>query len=330
MALSHRTVVAALLTFALGVPAGAAETFRIGTGETGGSYHPIGETIAAAISGSDDACDDPMDCGVPGLTVTAVPSAGSVANVEAIGSAALESGIVQSDVATWAQTGTGLWDGRTPVSGLRAIATLHSESIHIVTRAGSGIATLSDLRGKRVSPGEAGSGTAVDATLILAAWNIPKDEVGLEPMPARDAAERLAAESLDAFFFVGGYPAPFLARLAETVPLALIPIAGPEAEMLAEELGFLGPGVIPAETYPGIAADTQTLALGAEWVTRDDQPEALIYAITRALWNDRTRMALDDGPSQGPDISIETALDLLKIPLHPGAERYYREVGLIE
>mgnify|MGYP001758351123 FL=1 len=127
--------------------ANAGTTFTIITGEEGGSYYPIGQTISAAISGpaTEADCPDPMDCGVPGASVEAMTSTGSVANVEALASGKANSGIVQSDVATWAETGTGLWEGRQAVTNLRAIATLHSESIHLVTRADSGIRSPADL-----------------------------------------------------------------------------------------------------------------------------------------------------------------------------------------
>ncbi|WP_290686766.1 MULTISPECIES: TAXI family TRAP transporter solute-binding subunit [unclassified Haematobacter] len=330
-------LLAAILTVSLAVTltggiASAGTPFTITTGEEGGSYYPIGQTIATAVSGPETEadCPDPMDCGVPGTSVEATTSTGSVANVEALASGKANSGIVQSDVATWAETGTGLWEGRQAATNLRAIATLHSESIHLVTRADSGIRSPADLKGRRVSPGESGSGTAFDAQLVLSAWDVPQEEVTLTPMAARDAAAQLAAGELDAFFFVGGFPAPFIAALAEKTPLALVPLEGFPAEALAVDLGFLGEGVIPGGTYAGVEEDTPTLALGAVWVTRAEEPEELVYALTRALWNDRTRTALDKGPPQGADISIETALDMLQIPLHPGAERYYREAGLLE
>lgn len=328
----RRGLLALLAATLAGGIASAGTTFTITTGEEGGSYYPIGQTIATAVSGpnAEADCPDPLDCGVPGVSVEATTSTGSVANIEALASGKADSGIVQSDVATWAETGTGLWDGREAVGNLRAIATLHSESIHLVTRADSGIRSPADLKGRRVSPGESGSGTAFDAQLVLSAWDVPREAVTLLPMAAREAAAQLAAGDLDAFFFVGGFPAPFIATLAEKTHLALVPLEGFPAEALAVDLGFLGEGVIPGGTYEGIEEDIPTLALGAVWVTTAEEPEEMVYALTRALWNDKTRAALDNGPSQGVDISIETALDMLQIPLHPGAERYYREAGLLE
>ena len=112
--------------------------FRIGTGGTAGTYYPIGGLIANAISGAGDK-------GVPGLVATAVSSNGSVANINAIQSGSLESGFTQSDVAYWAHTGTGLYDGKGKVEDLRLIATLYPETIHLVARKDAGIKSVADL-----------------------------------------------------------------------------------------------------------------------------------------------------------------------------------------
>lgn len=132
--------------------------FRIGTGGTAGTYYPIGGLIANAISNppGSRACEDGGSCGVPGLVATAVASNGSVGNVNAINGGAMEAGFSQSDVAYWAQTGTGLWEGQPAVEKLRLIANLYPESIHLVARADAGIATVADLAGKRVSLDEPG------------------------------------------------------------------------------------------------------------------------------------------------------------------------------
>ena len=148
--------------------------FRIVTGGTVGTYFPIGGLIANALSNPPGSrpCEEGGSCGVPGLVATSVASNGSVANVSAIGSGSAQSGFVQSDIAYWAYSGTGIYEGRPKVDSLRAIANLFPESVHLVVRKGSGIKSVRDLRGKRVSLDEPGSGTLVDARLILAAYGI--------------------------------------------------------------------------------------------------------------------------------------------------------------
>jgi uncharacterized protein len=329
-----------LRTLALGAALAAAATvasaqapqfFRIGTGGTAGTYYPIGGLIANAISNppGSRACEEGGSCGVPGLVATALASNGSVANVNGIGGGTLESGFAQSDVITWAQTGTGIWEGQPPVEKLRMIANLYPESIHLVASAASGIASVADLAGKRVSLDEPGSGTLVDARIILGAYGLEEDDVEAAFLKPDQAAERMRDGAMDAFFFVGGFPAGAIAELASQHEIALVPVSGEEAAGIVEEYPFFATHVVPGGTYEGIADDTETLSVGAQWVTSADQPEELVYGITKALWNDSTRKLLDAGHAKGKSITSETALDGVGIPLHPGAERFYKEAGLL-
>ena len=177
----------ALALSAVGLKAASAQQafFRIGTGGTAGTYYPVGGLIANAISGTAG------DSGVKGLVATAVSSNGSVANISAIQSGAAESGFSQSDVAYWAQTGTGLYDGKPKVEELRLIATLYPETIHLVARADAGIKSVKDLKGKHVSLDEPGSGTIVDARLVLAAYGLSEKDIKPEYLKPGPAGERL-------------------------------------------------------------------------------------------------------------------------------------------
>jgi uncharacterized protein len=305
--------------------------FRIGTGGTAGTYYPIGGLIANAISNPPGSrpCEEGGSCGAPGLIATALASNGSVANVNGIAGGTLESGFAQSDVVTWAQTGTGIWEGQPAVEKLRMIANLYPESIHLVASAGSGIDSVADLAGKQVSLDEPGSGTLVDARIILGAYGLSEDDVEAAFLKPDQAAERMRDGAMDAFFFVGGFPAGAIAELASQHDITLVPIAGEEATGIVEEYPFFAEHVVPGGTYEGVADDVATLSVGAQWVTSADQPDDLIYEITKALWNDNTRALLDNGHAKGKSITSDTALDGVGIPLHPGAERYYKEAGLL-
>jgi TRAP transporter TAXI family solute receptor len=126
--------------------------FRIVTGGTVGTYFPIGGLIASALSNPPGSrlCEEGGSCGVPGMVATSVASNGSVANVAAIASGSAQSGFVQSDIAYWAFSGTGIYEGRPKIDSLRAIANLFPESVHLVVRKGSGINSVRDLKGKKV------------------------------------------------------------------------------------------------------------------------------------------------------------------------------------
>lgn len=304
--------------------------FRIATGGTSGTYFPIGGLIANAISNPPGSrpCDEGGSCGVPGLVATAIASNGSVANVNAINSGGVESGFSQSDVAYWAQTGTGVFEGKGKVEKLRAIANLYPESIHLIASKSSGIKSVADLKGKRVSLDEPGSGTIVDARLILGAWGLSEDDIEADYLKPNQAADRMRDGAMDAFFFVGGFPAGAIVELASNTDITVVPIAGDEADSVVSDYEFFAANTIPAGTYEGQDEDVETLSVGAQLVTSADQPEELIYEITKALWNDNTRKLLDSGHAKGKVITLDTALDGVGIPLHPGAKKFYDEAGV--
>ena len=329
-----RLTLAAVVAVMAATTANAQELrfFRIGTGGTAGTYYPIGGLLANAISNPPGSrpCDQGGSCGVPGLVASAVSSNGSVANVNAIAGGTLESGFAQSDVANWAHSGTGIWEGKPAVDSLRAIANLYPESIHLVARADAGIASVADLKGKKVSLDEPGSGTLVDARIILEGYGMTESDVQAEFLKPNQAADRMRDGQMDAFFFVGGFPAGAIAELASGVKITLVPIEGDAAAAIRTKYPFFAEDMIPAGTYDGVAADTKTLAVGAQWITSAAQPDDLIYEITKALWNDNTRKLLDSGHAKGKSIRPETALAGVGIPLHPGAEKFYREAGLLK
>jgi TRAP transporter TAXI family solute receptor len=304
--------------------------FRIGTGGVAGTYYPIGGLIADIISHPPGArpCDKGGSCGVPGLVGIAQSSNGSVANVDAINSRTLESGFAQSDVAYWAYSGTGIYEGKPKIDQLRAIANLYPESLHLVARKDAGIASVEDLVCKRVSLDEPGSGTLVDARIILDAYGISEDDFEAEYVKPSVAVAKMREGELDAFVIVAGYPTASVVEVCATMGCELIPIDGPKTDALLEEYHFFAKDVIPAGTYAGVP-ETPTVSVGAQWVVGAEIEDDLVYSITRALWHENARKLLDDGHPRGKAITLETALDGIGIPLHPGAERFYREQGVV-
>lgn len=305
--------------------------FTIGTGGTAYTYYPVGGVIANAISkppGSRE-CDAGGSCGVEGLIASAVSSRGSVDNVNAIISGLRNSGFAQSDVAYWAYTGTGTMEGKEPAEDLRTIAALFEEHIHLVALADSGINSVADLKGKRVSLDEPGSGTYVDANLILEANGLALEDVTAEALKGNAASEALRNGKIDAFFVVAGYPTGSLVELASAAEIKLVPIDGAGAEALVEKYGFFAASDIPEGAYEGVGT-TPTVAVGAQWFTSAKEDDDLIYEITKALWNDNSRKLLDVGHAKGKTITPDSALNGVGVPLHAGAERFYKEAGLLE
>jgi TRAP transporter TAXI family solute receptor len=240
----------------------------------------------------------------------------------------LESGFVQSDIAHWAYTGTGTFDGQPPAENLRAIANLYSESVHIVAHKDSGIIRVSDLVGKRVSIDEPGSGTLIDAKLVLHEYGISEDDFEVEYMKPAVAMERIRQRKLDAFFVVAGYPARSISELAMDTDIRLVPIDGSEADRLVARYQFFSRDKIPGQTYDGVDR-VSTVSVGAQWLVGSTVDTDTVYNITRTLWNDHSRKLLDSGHTKGQHIRLETALDGVTVPLHPGAKRFYLEMGMI-
>ena len=298
--------------------AGAQQFFRIGTGGTAGTYYPIGGMIANAVS-------------QPGkIVATAQASNGSLANVNAVAGGSLESGFSQSDVATWAQQGTGIFEGKPHIPELRLIANLYPETVHVVVKKGSGIKSVSDLKGKRVALDEPGSGTLVNARLILAAYGVKETDIKPEYVKPNQAGDKMKDGALDAFFFVGGAPAGAIAELASSgTGIELLPIDGPQAEGLRMASPFFANDTVPAGTYKDVPA-VATLSVGAQWVTSAKVDADTVYQITKALYSEPAQKALAAGHAKGKLITLQNAVKGAGIPFHPGAERFYKEVGALK
>ena len=191
----------------------------------------------------------------------------------------------------------------------------------------SGITSVEDLRGKRISLDREGSGTRVDGLLVLKAYGLTPKDMHVEALSLGAAADRLRAGELDGFFMIAGTPANAIVNLADDALITLVPLDGPNADKLRKAYPFFAKDRIPAGTYFNTAA-TDTLSVGAQWLVSADLPEDLIYNITRALWHPSTRRLLDSGHPKGKKIVVETALEGLVVPIHPGARRYYSEAGI--
>ena len=305
--------------------------FTIGTGGTAYTYYPVGGMIANAISkppGSRE-CGKGGSCGVPNLIASAVSSRGSVDNVNAIISGLRNSGFAQSDVAYWAYTGTGTMEGKEPAKDLRTIAALFQEHIHLVALKKSNINSVKDLKGKRVSLDEPGSGTYVDAKLILESNGLSTSDVKAEALKGKAATDALRNGKVDAIFVVAGYPTGAIVELASAVDIKLVPIDGAGAKALTSKYGFFSESPIPSGTYEGVD-QVNTVAVGAQWFTSAKEDSGLIYQITKALWNKESRKLMDVGHAKGKTITPDTALSGVGVPLHPGAEKFYKEAGLIK
>lgn len=301
---------------------------RIATGGQSGTYFPIGSLIARAVSdtpaGPD--CATPR-CGVPGVIAVAQISNGSVANMAALQAGEVEAGLVQADVAHWGYEGKELYTGKGRQDRVRFLAHLYSEAMHVIVRRQANIGELGELKGRRVALDEPGSGTLIHVRNLLAAYGMREADVQGVYIKPDLALPQIEEGRLDAFFMVAGWPAKAVRDALALQLTSLLPIDADRAAAVARTNPFLAPGEIPADAYAGTAA-IPTLMVGAHLLARADLPEDLVIAVLAALWSERGMAILRDGHPRGADIRFNAALTGHSIPLHPGAERFYRQRGL--
>jgi TRAP transporter TAXI family solute receptor len=303
--------------------------FRIATGSPVGTYFPVGAALASVISnppGSPD-CRTGGSCGVPGLIAVAISTEGSIANVSAVAAQLADSALAQADIVYAAVNGQGLFRQR-PLRNLRVIANLYPESLHVVVRKSANITKMRDLIGRRVSLDTPGSGTRSNAELVLDIHGISQRQLKLLEVDPAAAADLMERGELDAFFLIAGYPAPIIEELARSNLIDLLPVRGTEADRVLKRHRFFARDTIPYGTYAGVGA-VETLSIGAQWIVPAEADEQLIYQVTKALWHPRNRVLLNGGHPKARQIRLETSLAGVATPLHPGAERYYRDLGRV-
>jgi uncharacterized protein len=323
---------ASLLALGGGVQAFAQEMkfFRITTGGAGGTYFPIGGLLANIISSPPGStpCDKGGSCGVPGLVAIGQSSNASVANVTSIQSGQAESGLASADIVFQAFNAQGKFDKK--FDKLRVIANLFPEHLHLVLPKGGRLGAVKDLKGKRVGIFQAGSGTQVAVLELLKLNGIAKSDIQAAELNPQQSADRLADGQLDAFFIVGGWPLGAIAQLAATKGIELYSMSDEERAAFVKAVPYYYEADIPEKAYDGVGYATRSVAVGAQWVVSADVPEKLVYDITAAMWSDTARKLLDSGHAKAKDIQLPTALKAVNTPLHAGAEKFYREKGLVK
>jgi len=309
--------------------------FAIATGGTGGTYYPLGGVLAQALNDK-----------IPYVIATAQSANASVANCNLIREHEVESAFVQNNVAYAAYTGTAQFEGK-PVENITGIASLYPETIQIVAAADSGIKTIKDIKGKRLIPGDRGSGTEVDCLNVLTALGLTyEDFASVDWLSFAGAGQRLKDKQGDVAFITAGWPTSAITELATTSDIVVVPLDDETIAKLVKMYPFYAKITIPAGTYKGAEADVDTITTMAQWVVDNQVPKNVVYDLTKALWEKGTFVlrkagaAAAEAPSgaeimaaahaKGKDVTLETALKGMAIPLHPGAAMYYKEKGMIK
>ncbi len=295
---------------------GSAESYSylMATGGTGGTYYPLGGSIAQVWSDN-----------IENVEVTVQSTGASVENMRLLGSGETELAMAINAIAESAYNGKGEFEGNA-ITNFGAIGVVYPEVIQIVTPKDSGIKSIKDLAGKRVSLGPAGSGTAVAAEQILEAYGLTKNDVQAFQDTFSDAATKIKDGNLDAAFAILSVPAGNIEDIASTKEVNLISVEGDGLAALQEKYPFFATYTVPAGTYNGQDADVQTVAQQAVMYVLNDVPEDVVYEMTKNMYEKKDDIA--KGHASGNQIELEKALDGVTTPLHPGAEKYFKEKGL--
>ncbi|MDB5735822.1 MAG: hypothetical protein JWN16_2459 [Alphaproteobacteria bacterium] len=313
----------------LGDPGSSRISFQIATGSTEGLYFPVGQAMAGLISHPAGVarCETATVCGPAGVILSARTSEGAADNLRSVNSGAVDSGLSEGDVIAAAVTGQGAFRRGGRARHLRVIASLFTEQAHLVVSARSGIHRIDDLRGKRVMLGGAENTGAIFRTrAILAAYRVPEQKLRIVAQDTGNPVQLLRDGKIDAFFATAGVPIDGVRDLTARGLARLVPLDGEGRDRLVRAVPQLSPAIIAAGAYPNIGA-VETVATRSYWVTRDSEPDALIYGLTRALFNPANRSALASSHPSAREILLDHAAENPPAALHPGAARFYREAG---
>lgn len=284
-------------------------------GGDSGTYYAFGGVIANVLSST-----------VDNLEITAVTSGASAANCRSLNNGEADLAIMQNDVLDYAVTGTETMaeDGAMPK--LRAIASLYPEAVQLVALKSANIHSIADLKGKRVCVGDQGSGSETNAKQVLEAYGLSYDDFDVQYLSFSEASTAMQNGTVDAAFATSALPNSAIQELSKMKEIVVIPIDGEGADKLIEKHPFYAKTVIPAATY-GVN-EAETVAMLATLVCSEDLDEAVVYQITKHLFEEQPAMAA--GHARGGDLDINKALDGVTVDFHDGALRYYREQGVID
>jgi len=289
----------------------------------------------ACSCGRDDLCrrlnqTKFVTIGTGGVTGVYYPTGGSVFNINAVLSGDLDFGVAQSDRQYQAYNGLAEWAESGPQKDLRAVFSIHPESITLIASVESGIMTVADLAGKRVNIGNPGSGQLQNSRDVLAVFGLSESDIIAEQVGAVEAPSLLQDGRIDAFFYTVGHPNGNITEATSgRVQVRIVPIEGPEVDALLDEFSYYAASRIPTTPYSSAANDTRfvnSVGVKATFVTSANVDDDIVYAIAKEVFDN-----FETFQSLHPAYQVLTKEDMLtglSAPIHPGALRYYREAGL--
>lgn len=291
------------------------KNYILATGGTSGTYYPFGGAIANI-----------WNTKVANMNVTAQATGASAENLRLINKGEAEFAIVQNDVMDYAYNGTDLFAGE-KLHNVMTIGTMYPEVVQIAVSKASGITSIADFKGKRISVGAAGSGVEFNAKQIMEGYGLTFDDIKKSNLSFKESAEGIQNGTLDGCFITAGVPNSALQELAFTAGLILIPVDGVAADIICDKYSYYTKTTIPGGTYKGTDEDTAALAIKATLAVNAKLDEDTVYEMTKALFENLDELAV--AHAKGKEVSAAEAVTGVSVPFHPGAKKYFKELGLL-
>ncbi len=295
----------------------APQQLTLGTGGTAGTYYPFGGAMSQIISDNSDGM----------VNITAQSTGASIENINLLAAGDVDLIIVQNDLSDYAVNGTEFFKDR-KIENITAIARLYPETIHLVVSKESGITTLEGFKGKNVSVGAPGSGNEANARQIFDVYGFGYDDFKPHFISYAETTDHFKDRLVDAFIYTTGTPNPSIQDISTLQDIVFVPIDGEKREELLKKYPFFAKDILPANSYRGLDKPVETVAVQAILAARKGLSEDVVYAITKALFENLE--ALGNSHHKGKTVSIEKALDGISVPVHPGAVKYYKEKGIMK
>ena len=292
---------------------GGQSTLKMATGGTTGTYYAFSGAVSQVLSSKID-----------NLSFDVQSTGASKANIFLVADKEADIAIVQNDVMYYATKGIDLFAEEGAVEGFSAMAGCYAEVCQIVSK--SNITSIEELRGKRVSVGDIGSGCEFNARQILDAYGMTFDDIQVNNLSFGDSATALKDDKIDAFFCVAGAPTTAVVELATSNSINILEVDDEHADKLIADYPFYTKYNVPGGSYKGVDSDVQTVAVVATYIVSNDLDEKLVYEMTKALFENKAEIA--QAHPKGAELDPEYSVSGISIPIHPGALKYYKEIGV--
>lgn len=286
------------------------------SGGTSGTYYPYANAVATAWNDN-----------IEGMNCSVEATGASAENINLISKGEAEVAIVQNDVMTYAYEGIETFEGK-QTQGFATLGTVYSEVCQIVAAPNAGITSVADLAGKRVSVGDIGSGVEANSKQILAAYGLTFDDLGdVQHLGFGASADLIKDGGLDAVFITAGIPTTAVMELATTNDIDIIAIDEETVAKLQADYPYYTDYTITQDAYKGMEADVLTVSVKATLIVSPSLDEETVYQMTKVLFENKDTIAL--AHDKGNELDAAAAVQGASVPLHPGAERYYKEIGVL-